>query len=44
MPPLLLLEGWSDLIKSYAGICKLSSSSVILELSYVSDMQKMSNL
>ena len=41
--PFLLLEGFLNLIKSYPGIHKLSSSSVMLELRYVSDMHKMSN-
>ena len=41
--PFLLLEGFLNLIKSYPGIRKLSSSSVMLELRYVSDMHKMSS-
>ena len=43
-PPRLLLEGWSERIKLYPEIAKLSSSEVVLESRYVSDQQIMPNL
>ena len=42
--PRLFLEGWSERIKLYPEIAKLSSSEVVLESRYVSDKQIMSNL
>ena len=43
-PPRLLLKGWSERIKLYLEIAKLSSSEVVLESRYVPDKQIMSNL
>ena len=43
-PLYLFLEGWLDCIKLYPKIAKLSSSEIVLESSYVSDKQIMSNL
>ena len=43
-PPRLLSEGWSESIKLYTEIAKLSPLEVVLESSYVSDKKIMSNL
>ena len=41
-PPLFVLDGWSALIKSNPGSCKLLSSHEISELRKVSERHKMS--
>ena len=41
-PPLFVLDGWSALIKSNTGSCKLLSSHEISELRKVSERHKMS--
>ena len=41
-PPLLVLDGWSALIKSNPGSCKLLSSHEISELRKVSERHEMS--
>ena len=43
-PPLLVLDGWSALIKSNPGSCKLLSSHEIYELRKVSERHKMSTV
>ena len=43
-PPLLVLDGWSVLIKSNLGSCKLLSSHKISGLRKVSERHKMSTL
>ena len=43
-PPLFVLDGWSALIKSNSGSCKLLPSHEISELRKVSERHKMSTL
>ena len=43
-PPLFVSDGWSALIKSNPGSCKLFSSHEISELRKVSERHKMSTL